>query len=276
MHRLQRISASSLAASKPLPDVFGLGKAFSAFFRRGQTALIAADPNNGKSAAILWACIRWADMGLRVLYMSADTDEFTTWKRATATVTGQPQSYVSSLPKSRVSAALSTLGGRLSFSFNTDPSYTDIQEEVIAFFELWGAYPDVIVIDNLMDVIGDNEDEYGGMRDHTKMFKRLARVTDSCVISTHHCNEEAPTGKERDQAPSHPPARAKITGKVSQKAELVLTLAYDDETGRLMIAVVKNRDGDKNKNGTLFITIRADFDRMQLYDLQHQKLGAVA
>lgn len=256
--------------------MLGLGEQFNAHFRRGQTALIASDPNNGKSAVGLWACIRWAQQGLRVLYFAADTDEFTTWKRAAATVTGQPQSYVTGMPNRQVSAALNVLGGRLSFSFETDPTYEHIQEEVVAFWELWGVYPDVIVIDNLMDVIGDNEDEYGGMRDHTRAFKRLARTTDSLVLYLHHCNEEEQKGKAADRVPDHPPARSKITGKVSQKAELVFTLLYDDQAGILKIAVVKNRDGMKDKNGLIYLSIRADFDRMQLYDMQHQRLGVAA
>lgn len=278
MQRLQRLNPSKLAAGVPLPDVFGLTKKFpGAHFRRGQTALIAAEPNNGKSPLVLWSCVQWALQGLRVLYFSADTDEYVTWKRAAAAVTGQPTSYVTEMPKRNVSTALGRLGGRLSFVFDTDPSYDDIQEEVVAFWELWGVYPDVIVIDLLADVIGDNEDEFGMLREHTRAFKRLARAADACVVMVHHVNEEERKGSAADKRPTHPPARARITGKISKKPELVMTLLYDAENRLMMIAVVKLRDGEKtDESGQTYLTLRSDPERMQFYSLDHQKLGAAA
>lgn len=281
MQRLQRISVRDLAAREPLPDLLGLGKSFGAFFRRGQSTMIAAYPNNGKSAVALWLSVMYARLGYKVLYFSADTDEWTTWKRSAAIVTGQPQSSIEQMVKAGtadmvVSAALARLKGRLSFSFETDPTYTHLQEEVAAFFELWGEYPDVVVVDNLMDVVGENEDEYGGMRDHTKAFKRLARATDSCLITLHHCNEPAPQRGRDGQVRKvdHPPARAEITGKVAQKGELIITARINGAIFQL--AVVKNRDGDKDEAGELFIQLRADFDRMQFFSMQNEKLGAAA
>lgn len=273
MQRLQRISQRKLAARDPLPDLIGLGSRFGAMFRRGQTAMLAADPNNGKSPLALWHCVHWARMGLRILYFSADTDEYTTWKRAASAVTGQSKQTVELMPKSQVSTALASLGGRLAFSFETDPTYTHLHDEVVAFFELWGTYPDVIVIDNLMDVIGENEDEYSGMRDHTRAFKRLARATDSLVWILHHCNEEDTSKQKGDP---HPPARGRITGKVSQKAELVLTIRYDGPNRLMSVAVVKCRDGEADDSGRTFLQLRSDPDRMQFFDLGHQRLGVAA
>lgn len=255
------------AAQEPLPDLLGLGR-FGAEFRKGQTALIAAEPNHGKSVAALWLGVNWAKRGLRGLYFSADTDEYTTWRRAAATVTGQPQSAVEHLTRAQISTALEPLGGRLAFDFDTDPTYDHIIQEVIAFYELWGAYPDFVIIDNLMDVVGDNEDEFRALTDHTKAFKRLARATGSAVIMLHHCNED---GKPNQ---THPPARSDITGKVSKKPELVLTLLYQDRDQFFLIAPVKNRDGEKDKSGQLYLTLRSDFSRMQFYDYEYQKLGA--
>lgn len=274
MQRLQRISSRKLSASEPLPDLTGIGRKFGAYFRRGQTAMIAADPNNGKSPLALWHCVNWVrHHGLRVLYFSADTDEYTTWKRAGMAVTGQPKSSVELMPKSQVSTALAGLGGRLSFSFETDPTYQHLMEEVVAFFELWGDYPDVVVIDNLMDVIGENEDEYGGLRDHTKAFKRLARATDSLVLILHHCNEE---DQSKRKGGIRPPARGRITGKVSQKAELVITIAYDGQQRLMMLAPVKVRDGTPDDTGETYHVIRSDPERMQFYDMEHQRLGTAA
>jgi len=266
VQRLQRITPGALTAREALPDLLGLDR-FGVEFRKGQTALVAAQPNDGKSALALWLSIQWALKGLRILYFSADTDEHTMWKRSAATVTGQPQSSVEHLADGRVQSALTRLKGGLSFSFETDPTYKHLFLESIAFWELWGDYPDVIVIDNLMDVVGENEDEFGTMRDTTKALKRLARATNSAVIILHHCSEQ-------EKRTGNPPSRREITGKVSQKSEVILTLALDDQAGVLKMAPVKNRGGKKDPSGQLYHQVRVDLDRMQMYDLDYRKLGA--
>ena len=278
MQRLQRLAPHRLAASTPLPDVLGLAAKFpGAHFRRGQTSLIAAEPNNGKSPLVRWMCVQWALQGLRVLYFSADSDEFTTWKSVAACVSGKETSYVAkggSAPRD-VQASLRRLEGRMAFVFETDPSYDDIQQECAAFWELWGSYPDVIVVDLLSDVQGDNEDEYAVLREHTRAFKRIARVTGAHVVMINHVNEEA--HKSSDEIV--PPPRARITGKISKKPELVITLAYDKYVRHMKIAVVKGRDveGGVDTSGREYLTLKSDPERMQFHDPNTgQRLGVAA
>lgn len=230
--------------------------------------MIAAQPNDGKSLLTLWACIKWAQQGIRSLYFSADTDEETTLRRAAATITGQPQAAIEARMRDGwgdIESALAVLNGGVSFSFETDPTYQHIHEELVAAWEAFGEYPSVVVIDNLMDIVGDNDDEYGSMRDASKALKRFARLTGAAVIVLHHCNE---TEKRED----HPPSRREITGKVSQKAELILTVQID---GVLMrIAAVKNRSGFKDPKGIIHHVLRVDFERVQFYSINYEPLGA--
>lgn len=274
MQRLQRLSPHRLAGSTPLPDVLGLASKFpGAYFRRGQTSLIAAEPNNGKSPLVRWMSVQWALQGLRVLYFSADSDEFTTWKSVAACVSGKETTYVAKGGRD-VTASLRRLEGRLAFVFETDPSYQDVMEETAAFWELWGSYPDVIVVDLLADVQGDNEDEYAVLREHTRAFKRIARVTGAHVVMINHVNEDLHKGDE-----IVPPARARITGKISKKPELVLTLAYDKYVRHMKIAVVKGRDveGGVDTSGREFLTLKSDPERMQFHDPNTgRRLGVAA
>lgn len=268
MQRLHRISPRE-NAREPLPDVFGLAPA-GIQIRRGQVTMIAAQPNDGKSLLTLWAVIKWAQLGVRTLYFSADTDELTTLRRASATVTGQPQASIESWMQDgwgEVEEALAELHGRVSFSFETDPTFQHIHEELVADWESWGSYVDCIVIDNLMDIVGDNENEYGAMRDASKALKRFARLTGAAVIVLHHCNE---TEKRED----HPPARREITGKVSQKAEMILTIQLVDNENLMRIACVKNRSGTKDAKGLVFHTLRVDFERVQFFKYNWDRLGA--
>lgn len=271
MQRLQRLSPHRLAGSTPLPDVLGLASKFpGAYFRRGQTSLIAAEPNNGKSPLVRWMSVQWALQGLRGLYFSADSDEFTTWKSVAACVSGKETARVVNGGRD-VSASLHRLGGRLAFVFETDPSYQDIMEECAAFWELWGTYPDFIAIDLLSDVQGDNEDEYAVLREHTRAFKRIARVTGAHVLMVNHVNEKPRTGE------IVPPPRADITGKISKKPELVLTLAYDKYAQHMKIAPVKGRDieGGVDTSGREYLTLKSDPERMQFHDPNTgRRLGA--
>lgn len=266
MFRLHRINPRE-NAREPLPDVWGLAKHGIAV-RRGQVTMVSAQPNDGKSLLVLWTVLQWAMLGYRTLYFSADTDEETTLRRAAATITGQPQNTIESRMRDgwdEVQAALAGLDGRVSFDFETDPSYQHIFEELVAYHELWGDYPHVVVVDNLMDVAGDNDDEYGGMRDTTRAMKRFARLTGCAVILLHHCNET-------DKRENHPPARREITGKVAQKPETILTVQLDGNMMR--IACVKNRSGPKDPKGIVHYVLLVDFERVQFFGPNYQPIGA--
>lgn len=266
MFRLHRINPRE-NAREPLPDVFGLAQ-HGMVVRRGQVTMISAQPNDGKSLLTLWAVIQWAQLGLRSLYFSADTDEETTLRRAAATITGQTQNVIETRMRAgwdETAHALADLNGGVVFDFETDPTYQHIQEELVAYFEAYGDYPQIVVVDNLMDVAGDNEDEYGGMRDTTRAMKRFARLTGAAVILLHHCNET-------DKRENHPPARREITGKVAQKPEMILTVQLDGN--RMMIACVKNRSGPKDPKGIIHFVLMVDFERVEFFGPNYKTIGA--
>lgn len=266
MFRLHRINPRE-NAREPLPDVLGLAK-HGIVVRRGQVTMISAQPNDGKSLLTLWMCLQWALLGIRSLYFSADTDEETSLRRAAATITGKTQNMIEQRMREgwdEIQGSLADLNGGVAFDFETDPSYQHIFEELVAYFELWGDYPQIVVVDNLMDVAGDNDDEYGGMRDTTRAMKRFARVTGCAVILLHHCNES-------EKRENHPPARREITGKVAQKPEMILTCQLD---GTLMrIACVKNRSGPKDPKGIIHHVLVVDFERVQFYGPNYEPIGA--
>lgn len=266
MFRLHRINPKE-NAREPLPDVLGFAK-YGIVVRRGQVTMVSAQPNDGKSLLTLWMCLQWALLGYRSLYFSADTDEETTLRRAAATITGKTQNDIEQRMREgwdEIAHSLADLNGGVAFDFETDPSYQHIYEELVAYFELWGDYPQIVVVDNLMDVAGDNDDEYGGMRDTTRAMKRFARNTGCAVILLHHCNET-------DKRENHPPARREITGKVAQKPEVILTVQLDGTIMR--VACVKNRSGPKDPKGIIHYQLIVDFERVQFYGLNYQKIGA--
>ncbi len=198
--------------------------------------MFAGTPGSMKTFLVLFMLAR---MGVPTLFFSADTDARTITKRAAAILTGDSQEAVES--------ALRTDGGASYYAehledlsmirwvFESDPTYQDLELESLAFAETHGHYPEVIVVDNLMNVVGENEDEWGSMRDTTKAFKRLVRFTDSALFVLHHM-------AERKSDNSMPSPRSDLQGKVSQLPELILSLAFDGAS-ELRVAAVKNRFG---------------------------------
>lgn len=235
--------ALSLAAdADALPRVAELEPLYKYGFvpRRGQLLMIAGQPGAGKSAFALWLAQR---MNARTLYFSADMDAHTAVTRLAALLTG--------FTVEEVSTALSGPGfgyfedalqdSNIQFCFDSGPTLDDIADEIKAYVELWDAYPEVIVIDNAMNVEAEMGEEHAGLRFVFKETHRMARETGAGIIVLHHTREEA--------SPFLPQQRASIQGKVAQLPERILTVALDTSQNKFLFAPVKNRGGKQDATG---------------------------
>lgn len=260
------MNAKAGQAGTPLPPVFASLYQAGIRPRTGQTMMIAAPPNCFKSGLALYWVVRLAQKGLRILYFSADTDEHDSKVRAASMLTGHPTEQVES-------AFLSDRGdfyddvledlGSVRFSFETDPTYEYMAEEIQANAEIFGDYAHVIVVDNLMNVVTFHENEWSGMKEVTKALKRVGRQTGAAVFFLHHMNE----GKD----PRYPLAGRDVAGKVNQLPELILSLGMDDQAGILRVACVKNRSGKKDALGESHIDLYVDPDRMAIYSSRYDR-----
>lgn len=261
MKTLSRAATRPGVAGEPLPVVWPvLGRA-GITPRRGQVTMIAAPPGGGKSAFTLAYLVK-ALVGS--LYISADTDAWTTVVRALAMLTGRTQrdlelELLDPELRGYFDHYLATLDN-IKFVFETDPTYMDIYEEVLAYYEAMGEYPEVIVVDNLMNIVGEQEDEWAGMRETSKFLKRLGRETGAAVIVLHHVGESSSLN------PLFPAPRHAIQGKVSQLPEMILTVAYNPESGHLAIAGVKMRQGKPDPSGRTYVNLIFDAASMTFID----------
>lgn len=216
--------------------------------------MVAGQPEAGKSLFALWHAVQWAtNHNLRGIYLSADSAELGQAARALAMkVMNLPASDAEKMLEEEDEWALLQMEGlnNLSWSFEDDLSYENINEEVEAFVELWGTTPDFIIVDNLTDVEGQAEDEFATLRRAMKALTQLARATDSAVIVLHHTSEDPKF--EGDPCPP----RSAIFGKVSQKPALVFTVANRGD--RRPVACVKNRFGPSDKSGKTATWLRLD------------------
>ncbi len=260
MLTLQRAWGTVLTKATPLPDVWkGLADK-QIKFRRGQVCMVAAAPNAGKS---MFALIYSIKADVPTLFFSADTDTTTVMMRAAAHASGHNQTVVEqnlSIDSHYYDKHFDKLK-HIKWVFDSSPSLDDIELEIKAYVELYGQAPELIVIDNLMNVAAETDNEWAGLRAIMMELHDMARKTEACVLVLHHVSEQSEYG-----SPTKPPARRAIHGKVSQLPALILTLGYDPFNGELNIAAVKNRFGPHTADASDYVGLAVNYGACQITD----------
>ena len=260
MLNIDRAWRGSNTNATPLPDVWADLAKKQIKFRRGQVCMVAAAPNAGKS---MFALIYAIKANVPTLFFSADTDTATVMMRAASHLSGHEQLLVeSNLLSNRhyYDKYLSDMEN-IQFVFDSSPSLDDIELEIKAYVELYGIPPELIVVDNLMNVVAESDNEWAGLRAIMVEFHDMARKTEACVLVLHHVSEQTEYGKD-----NRPPARRAIHGKVSQLPALILTLLFDPVEKKLMVAAVKNRFGPHTADGSDFVSLFVSYKVCQIND----------
>jgi KaiC/GvpD/RAD55 family RecA-like ATPase len=219
--------------------------------------MIAGQPGAGKSLLALWVALGWVGGGLRGIYFSADSAELGQAARALSmTMMNLPVGEAEQLLESGDTWALENMEklNNLCWSFEDDLSYENISDEIEAFVELWGCYPDFIIVDNLTDVEGQSDDEGGTLRRAMKALTQMARATDSATLVLHHTSED-----DRIKEEPCPPRKA-IMFKVSAKPAMIWTVS--DKGSQRPVAVVKDRFGKSDKSGRTAFWYALDEDTL--------------
>lgn len=266
MLRLSRAWQSTNVKATPLPDVWKslVSTDVNVKFRRGQVCMVAAAPNAGKS---MFALVYAIKANIPTLFFSADTDTATVMIRTAAHLSGHSQLTVeTNLQKNprHYQEYLSKMQN-IQWVFDSSPSLDDIEMEIKAYIELYGIAPELIVIDNLMNVAAETDNEWAGLRAIMMELHDMARKTEACVLVLHHVSEQSEYG-----SPTMPPPRRAIHGKVSQLPAIILTLGYDPSQGMLRVAAVKNRFGPHYADASRWATLFTNFAACQIGDSDSQ------
>lgn len=260
MHSLRR-SVGELATEKPvIPEVFkGLTRR-QVTIRRGEVSMIAGAPGAGKSTLALKLAV---GSGVPTLYFSADTHKATMTLRCIAMLSGYPQKVTEGymVAKPEWAAQVLASADHISWCFDPAPSLQDVEEEILVYREVNGQDPQLIVIDNAVDVTFESGDEFSSLRALMREVKWWARETNAALLLLHHTSE----AQFRTQSPC--PPRHAIHGKVSQIPALILTVASTQS--RMFVAPVKNRYGPADPSGNVHATLAYDPSTMFLGDLHH-------
>lgn len=256
------------AAGEPLPSPFkGLAR-HEVEFRRGEFSLVAAGPGTGKSLFALNLALHG---NIPVLYFSADSNAATQLARATAILTGDNVRDVKrKLLADQFDEYVSYLSKRwwIRFDYNARPSLGDIEGSLRAYFEVFGMFPHLIVVDNITNVAGDSAADSAeaftfGLEAMCEYMSDMARVTGAHVLSLHHVVGEYSDGLQ-------PIPLSGVKGKIGRVPNVILTIhkEIDGMDGRILhVSPVKNREGFEDSSGQTFSSYVFNSTNMQLTDV---------
>lgn len=224
---------------------------------RGQVGMVAAAPGVGKSALALQIAL---DCGLPTLYVSADTDAWTMTVRSLANRTGHPQAYIEECLRGGYMADELDLAlaeaSNVQFSFD---SYTtaEIKDDLLAYATVHGAFPELVVVDNLMNVARGGDDDLTSQSRAMDEFHAMAALTGAHVLVLHHVSGQYNDGNK-------PVPLSGPTNQVTKLPAQVLTLFRKDPY--VIGCVVKNRQGQADPSGGKQVLLRFDPERMRFTD----------
>lgn len=255
MIRLQHLSRRSRANGVPIPSPYQTFTDAGIKLLRGETSMVVAAPGVGKTALALDVAIR---SQVPTVYFAIDTPDHDMLGRAAANATGYPvESAVKYLDHPNVADKLAEKTANIQWCFDSGPTFADMSEELFAYAEIYGDWPQLIVVDNLTAADIESDSEYQGLRELIRKLNGLARKVSAHVMVLHHA-----TGAYEDGDRKIP--LGGIEFKLGKLPALVLTMHRYQQT--FLISVVKNRHSVANAQGEYQVKLGADLSRMTLID----------
>lgn len=265
MQRLTQARAKNKAAGEPIFMPFKNMKAGGTFIRRGQLTLVAAGPGTGKSALVQSITQRGDEHGNKnsIFYFSADSSPWDLFTRAAAIETGRTiddiERELETDGAARLNKVVDSATKHVMTDFRSDPDDLYVSNQLKAYLEVHGRYPDVIVMDNLKNLeLGNGDDEFRALEDASVFLHEIAKDTNAAVIALHHVRGDLEDGFSQISLSG-------VRGKVSKTPSMVLTLwKRQMQSGGFLLnaSVVKNRGGKADASGNLFYPLVADLSKM--------------
>ncbi len=209
-------------------------------FRRGQFSIVAAAPGVGKS---VFATNIVLHAEAESMYCSIDSDEWTVMHRLLGAITGEDLDEIdrkfnaSQVWDDYYSKKLVEYGSHIDWSFNPAADTDYIVKRIEAHDAVWGQLPEMIVVDNIMDMTTGSHEEFAELRTICRSLRTVARETDAHIMALHHVNGE----KENGNVPIN---LKDLQGKLGKASEVVLGLSFYGQD-KLLVTVPKNRGGKR-------------------------------
>lgn len=246
----------------PVPDVWFGFHTRDVKLRRGSITLIGAAPGVGKSVMALVIALR---SGLQTQYHAMDSDPNSVLVRlvSSAVPIHMSQAEQEVAQDGMYAQMVYDQVNWIDFQFPSSPDVDELVRRTWAHAEIHGRFPELIVVDNLMDIDFDGfeKDAHPWI---VKQLEKLAARTEAAVLILCHVTGEYESG-------DRPIPQSGFLYKIAKKATLALTLYHRSAT-ELVVSVVKNRWGEADASGTrVQVVLARDYGRMQITDVDERR-----
>lgn len=202
--------------------------------------MLLAAPGQGKTTfALNWA----AEAGLRTLYCSADTDDRLVTEQLASIATGHDRESVKERLQTErwlghYAGAIKARFPNLVVDFDSPIEIDVVAEKAEALTEVWGAFPELIVLDTASNIKRVSEDN-GAWEIVWQDVQELVRFFDCTAILPHHVKQgPARSGRQA-------PQQSDGLFNSDKYSEIVLGL-HTSAPGESTLSVLKNRGGRKD------------------------------
>lgn len=259
MLRADRAMRLNADKGKDLPKIPALRDLYDNGFApsEGMLMMIAGRSGSQKSGFAMWLADNW---GLDTLYMSLDMQPYMATSRLAAMRMGIPSSSIKAaleydaagVSVGREEVLENVAKSKVQFSFGTTTA-ASIEQQLEAWVEVYNSYPQMIVVDNLMDLEGA-ETDFSIQSEWMQFLSEITMSTGSTVLVLTHMREtDREHGKEWLPGP-----RSEIRNKLDQKPRLILSIGLNPHTNAFNVAIVKQTLGKQDSSGSTFATLRAE------------------
>lgn len=212
--------------------------------RRGQVTLVAAAPGGGKSAIISHLAVH-SRPRIPTLYFSAEMDSMSVGVNTVMSLMNCERDLAEELVRTEDRATQKLLREATShiwYNWDSQPSTFDVADEVTAYAYATGAYPHLIVIDNLINIDPEGASDHRVKDAIIHWFQKLASLTNAAVVILHHVTAAYNDG-------SIPIPLSGLMDQVAKRPRLVLTLYRVSDT-LLGVCIVKNSSRRASPDGS--------------------------
>ena len=224
--------------------------------RRGHLHVVASAPGVGKSVLAINTVLY--NHQVPTLYLAMDGDATSMSMRVLQAHLGWTREAVEeerAFGSPDIEKAMDTIDW-VRWDFPNTPDMEEIRDRVWAFAEIFGEFPHLIVVDNLMDVVF--EQSAAAYTDAESALTALARAANAAVLVLAHVNGMHEGGRD-------PIPLSGLMFKATKKASLILALHPTAWESHLRAAVLKNRDGPADPGGiNVGATLKVDYERMSV------------
>ena len=274
MWTLNQSSGIRGSAGEPIPVPWSAFAEADIVLRQGQLVLIAAGPGIGKSTMTLTMVL---ESLVPSLMYSADSDAFTQLSRSIANLCDiKVSSAAEMILEDRITDDIKDQLRKipLIIDYDSSPTPFDIEEILMAYYELCNEFPALVVVDNVTNVVtdaSDGSDPFSGLESLMDYLHSMARQTGACVIGLHHVTGEYNNGDK-------PIPLNGVKGQITRVPEMVLTLHKKPiENGRWILCVspVKNRGGKADPTGQTYVELEFIGETMKVIDVTYNEPSRV-